>query len=285
MAPVMSEPTIITVFGLGEAGSLLAADLAGAGAEVQAYDPADVPTPSRVTRHQVPATAVKGSRLVIAATAASDAQKAIAQAWNEMRRGTVYADLSTAPPGLKMDLADTAALRGLPFADVALMAPVPDKGLATPSLASGPGAEPYAGIIGPLGGSIEVIGERPGDAAARKLLRSVVVKGLTALVIESLEAAEAHGEPDWAWEHIVDLVASADESFLRRLLSGTPHHVDRRLVEMESARTFLAALGVDPTMTSATVESLQRIRDEGMPGAVSAIALEPQTQETNTASS
>jgi 3-hydroxyisobutyrate dehydrogenase-like beta-hydroxyacid dehydrogenase len=98
-----------------------------------------------------------------------------------------------------MDLADTAALRGLPFADVALMAPVPGNGLATPSLASGPGAESYGGIVSSLGGIVDVIGERPGDAAARKLLRSVVVKGLAALVIESLEAAEAHDELEWAW--------------------------------------------------------------------------------------
>jgi 3-hydroxyisobutyrate dehydrogenase-like beta-hydroxyacid dehydrogenase len=158
-------------------------------------------------------------------------------------------------------------------------------GLATPSLASGPGAEAYAGIVKPLGGIIEVIGERPGDASARKLLRSVVVKGLAALVIESLEAAEAHGEPDWAWEHIVELVASADESFLRRLVSGTPRHVDRRLVKMESARAFLEALGVGPTMTSATVESLRKIRDEGMPVAASAISPEAGAQETSTASS
>jgi 3-hydroxyisobutyrate dehydrogenase-like beta-hydroxyacid dehydrogenase len=257
---------LITVFGLGEAGSLIASDLADAGVDVQGFDPAGVPTPRGVTRHEVPATAVKGSRLVIAATAAADAQRAIAQAWDEMRRGTIYADLSTAPPRLKLDLGDTAALRGLPFADVALMAPVPGNGLATPSLASGPGAEAYAGIVGERGGVIEVIGDRPGDAAARKLLRSVVTKGLAALVIESLEAAGAHGEMEWAWEHVAGLIASADESFVRRLISGTPHHVDRRLVEMESARAFLQDLGVGPNMTSATVESLRRIRDEGMPG-------------------
>jgi hypothetical protein len=184
-----------------------------------------------------------------------------------------------------MDLADTAALRGLPFADVALMAPVPGNGLATPSLASGPGAESYGGIVSSLGGIVDVIGERPGDAAARKLLRSVVVKGLAALVIESLEAAEAHDELEWAWGYIVELVASADESFVRRLISGTTHHVERRIVEMESTRAFLETLGVGPTMTSATFESLLKIEDEGMPGAASAISLESRSQETSTASS
>lgn len=250
----------ITLFGLGEAGSLIAADLAGAGAEVHAYDPADVATPSGVTRHEGPETAVKGSALVLAATAAGDAQRAIAQAWDDMKRGTIYADLSTAPPGFKQDLADTAALRGLPFADVALMGTVPGNGLATPSLASGPGAAAYADIVNPLGGAVEVVSDRPGDAAARKLLRSVVTKGLTSLLIESLEAAEAQGDAHWVWEHLVELVSDADETLMRRLITGTPRHRDRRVVEMESAHAFLESLGVPATMTAATVAALRQVQ-------------------------
>jgi molybdopterin biosynthesis enzyme MoaB len=84
---------------------------------------------------------------------------------------------------------------------------------------------------------------------------------------------------------LVELVASADESFVRRLISGTTHHVERRIVEMESTRAFLETLGVGPTMTSATFESLLKIEDEGMPGAASAISLESRSQETSTASS
>lgn len=256
----------VTVFGLGEAGSLIAADLAETGAEVHGYDPADVDTPDDVTRHTEPGSAVKGSTLVLAVTAAADAQKAIAQAWDEMKRGTVYADLSTAPPGLKEDLADTAALRGLPFADVALMGTVPGNGLGTPALASGSGAQTYAEVVNDLGGAVEVIGDRPGDAAARKLLRSVVTKGLTSTLIESLEAAEAHGDREWLWPHLVELLTNADEALLRRLLEGTPRHIDRRIVEMESAQSFLESLGISPTMTAATVERLRRVRTEGMPG-------------------
>jgi len=256
----------VTVFGLGEAGSLIAADLANAGAEVHGYDPADVVTPDGVIRHTEPGPAVKGVALVLAVTAAADAQKAIAQAWDEMKRGTVYADLSTAPPGLKEDLADTAALRGLLFVDVALMAPVPGSGLATPALASGPGAEEFADVVGPLGGEIVVMSDRPGDAAARKLLRSVVTKGLTAVLMESLEAAEVHGDAEWLWEHLVEFITDADEEMMERLIEGTPRHIDRRIVEMESARAFLESLEVRPTMTAATVERLRRVKSHGMRG-------------------
>lgn len=257
----------LTVFGLGEAGSLIAADLAAAGAEVRGYDPADVSTPRGVERHDEPASAVEGSRFVLAITAAADAQKAIAQAWNAMRRGTVYADLSTAPPGLKVDLADTAAIRGLSFVDVALMGTVPGNGLATPALASGPGAVSYAETMNGLGGDVEVIGEDPGEAAARKLLRSVITKGLTSLMIESLEAGERHGTSEWLWPYLVDQLSSIDEPFLRRLLEGTPKHIDRRIVEMESAETFLISLEVEPLMTRATTEALRKVRKNGMPEA------------------
>jgi 3-hydroxyisobutyrate dehydrogenase-like beta-hydroxyacid dehydrogenase len=254
----------VTMFGLGEAGSHIAADLAGAGADVHGYDPADVKTPAGVVRHPEPAEAVEGSRLVMAVTAATDAQRAIAQAWDRMKRGTIYADLSTAPPGLKEDLADTAALRGLSFADVALMAPVPGNGLGTPALASGPGAVDYAAIVNELGGEVEVLSDRPGDAAARKLLRSVITKGLTSVIIEGLEAAEAHGSTEWMWAHIVELITEADGKFLERLLEGTPKHIDRRIVEMESALSFLESMGVTTTLTAATVDALKRVKAEGM---------------------
>lgn len=258
----------LTVFGLGEAGSLIAADLVAAGAEVHGYDPAGVDTPGGVIRHDEPATSVEGAELVMAVTAAADAQKAIAQAWNEMKRGTIYADLSTAPPGFKEDLADTAALRGLHFVDVALMGTVPGNGLATPALASGPGAAAYAGIVNPIGGKVEVLSTQPGDAAARKLLRSVVTKGLTSALIESLEAAGVRGDTEWMWQHLVEFIASADEGLLRRLISGTSRHIERRTVEMESALAFLESLDVPATMTAATVEALHRIEVEGMPTSI-----------------
>lgn len=255
----------VTVFGLGEAGSLIAADLAKAGVEVHGYDPADVVTPDGVERHSEPGPAVRGSGLVMAVTAAIDAQRAIAQAWDQMKRGTVYADLSTGPPGFKEDLGDTAALRGLPFVDVALMAPVSGNGLATPSLASGPGAARYAEVLNGLGGRVELLGDQPGQAAARKLLRSVFIKGLTSVLIESLEAAEAHGSADWLWSHLIESLTDTDETLIRRLIDGTPRHIDRRIIEMESANAFLESLDVPAPMTAATVDALKRIKAEGMP--------------------
>ncbi len=253
-------PVVITIFGLGEAGSVIAADLAANGAEVHGFDPAGVPTPPGITRHDSPAGAVRGASLIMAITAATDADAAIAQALDKIRRGTVYADLSTGPPAVKRDLSDTATLRGLPFVDVALMAGVPGRGIATPSLVSGSGARLYATVISDLGGDVEVLGQYPGDAAARKLLRSVVVKGLASAVIEGLEGATRLGLEDWFWNHIVDQVERADGKFLERLVEGATLHADRRSIEMDSAADLLESVGIDPIMSRATA---RQIRDTG----------------------
>lgn len=255
----------VAVFGLGEAGALIAADLAGAGATVSAYDPVDVDTPEGVSRHADPKEAVTNAELVLAITAASDSLTAMSQAWDAIRPPTAYADLSTCSVALAGEMAGIAAAQGVPFSDVALMSPVPGHGLATPSLASGTGAEQYADGINRLGGAVQAIGEVAGLASARKLMRSVVTKGLAGLLTESLEAADARGDRDWLWEHLVDDLSDLDEDMLRRLLAGTDTHAERRLKEMEAARELLADLGVDPTMTRATVEFLGRVHDQGKP--------------------
>jgi 3-hydroxyisobutyrate dehydrogenase-like beta-hydroxyacid dehydrogenase len=255
----------VTVFGLGEAGSLIAAHLAETGIDVHGYDPAPVQTPAGITRHETPGSSVAGSLMVLAVTAAVDAEGAMTQALEKLEDGTVYADLSTAHPGLKEDLASTALSGGLAFVDVALMGTVPGNGLATPSFASGPGAARYAAIVNEAGGNVQVLGDNPGDAAARKLLRSVFTKGLTALLIEAIEAAGVRGDAGWLRQHLVELMTDADETLLDRFISGTPKHIDRRIAEMESARDLLASLAVPAPMTTATVDSLQRIRSEGMP--------------------
>jgi len=257
----------ICVFGLGEAGSLVAGDLAAvgveagveAGVEVHAYDPAEVATPAGVVRHADPRAAVGGAEVVLAITAAADAPAALAQALEDIPAGAVYADLATASAGLKRQLAATAAGAGVSFADVALMAPVPGNGLRTPALASGPAAAAFAAALAPLGMPVEDAGAEPGLAATRKLLRSVVMKGLAALIVESLEAASAAGLAAETWDTVVAQLSAADEALVRRLVTGTGRHALRRTHEMEATVDLLTELGVDPTMTRATAAHLRRI--------------------------
>jgi 3-hydroxyisobutyrate dehydrogenase-like beta-hydroxyacid dehydrogenase len=249
----------VAVLGLGEAGALIAADLAAAGVEVGGFDPGGVPTPAGVKRHDAAGAAVDGVDLVLAVTSAAHAVGALTQAAGSVPRGAVYADLSTAAPALERRLAAVATDAGLGFADVALMAPVPGTGLRTPALASGPGAAAFVAAMAPLGMPVEHAGDEAGLASTRKLLRSIVMKGLAGILIESLQAAEAAGLGTETWDNIAAQLATADEALMRRLLGGTKRHARRRIEEMDATAAMLADLGVDPTMTAATEALLRRV--------------------------
>jgi 3-hydroxyisobutyrate dehydrogenase-like beta-hydroxyacid dehydrogenase len=255
----------VAVLGLGEAGSLFAADLVAGGVEVAAFDPAPVPTPAGVTRAPAPAEAVAGADLVLAVTSAAHAGDVFDATIGATAPGAVFADLTTSPPAAKAERAARATAGGRSFVDVALMAPVPGRGLRTPALASGPGAEHYAAALRPLGAPVEAIGPDAGAATTRKLLRSVTMKGLAAIVTEALRAADAAGLSGSLWADLVGEITAADEKLLVRLVEGTGMHAARRVHEMEACATMLESLGVDPLMTRATVESLRRAVAEGVP--------------------
>lgn len=254
---------MICVLGLGEAGSAISADLAAAGANVVGYDPADVATPSGVLRSATPDEAVERAEMVLALTAATDAVTALEQGLSSIAPSTVYADLATTSPGLKRRLASIASGAGLRFVDVALMSTVPGKGVRTPMLAAGEGAEAFAAKVEPLGATVEVAGDEPGVAATRKLVRSVAIKGLAAVMIEALTAAERAGLTQVVWTNLVDDLTAADGSFLRQVVAGTGVHAVRRTAEMEAATELLEEIGIEPTMTRATTEALRRVARTG----------------------
>jgi 3-hydroxyisobutyrate dehydrogenase-like beta-hydroxyacid dehydrogenase len=246
-----AAPVTVAVLGLGEAGGHLARDLAAAGARVRGFDPA-VPAPPGVEPAADDADACRGADLVLSLTTAGEAENALREALAGLDRSTVYADLNSAAAGLKQRLAGLAAQAGVPFADVAIMAPVPPHGLGTPMLASGPAAARVASLLGGCGASVGVLPGPPGTAATRKLLRSVFYKGMAAAIIEALEAARAVGHEQWLREHIADELTEADARSVERIVDDTVRHAVRRTAEMEAAAEMLTELGVPPVMVDAS---------------------------------
>jgi 3-hydroxyisobutyrate dehydrogenase-like beta-hydroxyacid dehydrogenase len=245
------RPPVVALLGLGEAGSRLAADLEAAGADVRGYDPdgeagADLPG-----RKSEPGTAVAGAEIVLSVNSGRAALGAATAARPALRPGVLYADLNTAPPELKRELA--ALVEPARFADVALLGPVPSRGLGTPALASGAGAHAFADSLRSLGMPVEVVSGTPGDAATFKLLRSVFMKGLAAAAIESLDAAEAAGHAEWLRGEIAGVIG---QPFLDRLLEGSRRHAARRVDELEAAQALLVELGIEPRIASATAALL-----------------------------
>lgn len=261
----------IAIFGLGEAGRTIGGDLVNAadqrpdGLEIQGFDPADVPTPEGITRVGNPSDAVTGSNLVLSLTGSVDARTALQQALAAIPTDAVYADFASASAGLKRELADIADSRGIRFCDVALMAMVPGNGIHTPSMFSGNGAATLQSVLAPLGMPVDVVSEIPGDAAERKLLRSVVIKGTAALLIESLQGAHKAGCAEWLWKNLVDEFSAMDKSMMQRLVEGTEVHAERRFHEMRASAQQLQELGIEPVMTDSTVRNLQQVMNIGVP--------------------
>ena len=145
------------------------------------------------------------------------------------------------------------------FADVGLLGPVPGNGVRTPALVSGSGAERFAEVFGPLGMPVTVVGSEPGEAAARKLVRSVFAKGLAAAVGEALAAAERLEVEEWLHEEIARALEKADGAYLERLIDGSRRHAARRGDEMAAAVEMLEELGVEPRVSAAAEAWLREL--------------------------
>jgi 3-hydroxyisobutyrate dehydrogenase-like beta-hydroxyacid dehydrogenase len=113
----------------------------------------------------------------------------------------------------------------------------------------------------PFGMPVDVVGDEPGQAAERKLLRSVFMKGLAGVAIESLSAAAAAGCEDWLREEIVSVLESADGRLLERLETGSRKHAVRRAQEIDEAVDLLRELGVEPLVAEATADLLRGLAE------------------------
>ena len=249
--------TRFALLGLGEAGGRFARDLRARGAHVRGWDPLPETGPDA----SGPVEAAEGADVVMSQNSAADALDAARSVLGVLRPGQVFADLNTGSPELKASLAQLVAPTGAVFADVALMAPVPGHGIETPALASGPGAARFAELLAPVGMPVEVVGDAPGEAARRKLLRSIVWKGNAAVVLEATAAGEAAGKADHVRREVLGIFAEADEALLERMLRGSRTHATRRTHEMEAVGEMLRDLDVPSWMSDGAAAWLRALRD------------------------
>ena len=259
----------VAVLGLGEAGSIYAQDLAGRGLRVSATDPAVEAVPPGVVRARGISEAVAGADLVISLVGGPAAEAVLKEALAAMDPAAIFADLNTAGPDHKRQLAERAAGRGVLFADVAILAPVPRGRINSPLLVSGTGANALVALFEGWAIPATSAGGEAGAAAGLKLLRSVFMKGLAATVLESVTAAEAAGARDWVISQIAAELGPSGEALVARMLAGTRLHAVRREAEMREVRDFLDSLGAAHPVTDATIEWLhslahhQQGQDEG----------------------
>lgn len=257
--------TRIAIIGLGEAGRLYAAGLAGAGAEVRGFDPYQdtrtTPGPVVDQRDEL-ADATGGADVVLSLVGASAAVEVATEMLPLLGAQTIYADLNTTAPEIKQQIAQRAERSGVLMADVAVLAPVPRDGHRTALLASGGGAEGFVALMEPFGMSLTVVPGAAGEAARMKLLRSIFMKGLAALVIESLGAARVSGSEVWLRDRIAQELGEGGAALVERLVSGSYEHAPRREQEVRASLAELEASGQPADMTRATLAWFERILAE-----------------------
>lgn len=251
--------TTIAVLGLGEAGRLYARGLAHAGATVRGHDPHHSLGDRDVPQLAALADTLAGVDVALSLVSGQAAASVARDALPHMPAGSVYADLNTASPDVKQRVAALANDRGLAMADVAVLAPVVRDGHRTPLLASGPGARQLAARLEPYEVPVDVLDGDAGDAARLRLLRSVFMKGLAALVLEGTGAARSIGAEEWLRAQIAAELGPDGANLVDRLIEGTRRHAARREHEVRAALESLNETGQPADMTRATLAWFERI--------------------------
>lgn len=252
----MSEAMRVAVIGLGEAGRLIAGGLHAAGLDTVGFDPALPATPLLPVAESA-AEAVAGADLVISINSSAVAVKVAKQILPLLEPGAIYADFNTGTPALKRKLA--ALFPSGTFADVAIMKPVPGLAEKVPMGVAGSGARRFIELLEPFELNLEYVSEVPGDAAARKLLRSILAKGMASVLIDCLWAAESMSQQDWAYEEILREFDSSSADTAKRYLSGTAQHLKRRQIEMMDVTDMLGEVGYQSTIVDGVALTYSRI--------------------------
>lgn len=174
--------------------------------------------------------------------------------------GKLYVDVSASTPAVKEKIWNAIRDSGVLFVDAAMLGSLPKDKHQVPITASGNGAEAFKEKMTPYGMKITTVGEKEGAASAIKLVRSIYMKGIAALMIEMVQAADAYGVAD---EVISSISESMDNipftSHLDRLVTGTAIHCHRRAAELKGSIAMLTECGLGAEMTAAAKEKLENL--------------------------
>jgi 3-hydroxyisobutyrate dehydrogenase-like beta-hydroxyacid dehydrogenase len=255
----------IGFIGFGEAGFTIANGLRSAGATgICAYDiAADAADRGALIQERArrsgtrlvgsPQELARSSDILFSTVTCSAAPAAALQTVPYLEGRHWYADLNSVSPDVKREIAGLVAATAARFVEVAVMAPVSPYGHRVPMLVNGPAAATFIEALAAYNMRIEALSGPVGTAAAVKMCRSIVVKGLEALLVECVLGAGRYG----AAEHVF---ASLQESYpgieWKKLadynMGRVVVHGERRAREMEEVAETLRAAGIDPIMAEAT---------------------------------
>jgi len=254
----------IALIGHGEVGQTLAADLGSARvSDISVWDclfPIPTSAPTRAARASghvriasSMADALVGRTVIISAVTAANCIPAAREAAASMPSGAYYFDLNSVAPATKRAAAAAIEVSGGRYIEAAVMSPIAPRRIASPVLIGGPHADSFAPLAHTIGFTgVRVFDMRLGGASAAKMCRSVMMKGLEALLTEGLLAARHHGVEAAVLESLHDLLPAADwERIADYMISRSQQHGRRRAEEMREAALAVGEAGIEPLMSLA----------------------------------
>lgn len=206
--------------------------------------------------------------VVISAVPAKHAYDAALEVLKSDRGIILYVDVSTAKPAAKKRLEALFLAKGILYADSAIMGPLPNYLHKVPILASGNGADKWRELMTPWGMRIDTIEGEAGTATAIKLVRSVFMKGLEALLVESFLFARKSGTEDIVLKSLSETLDEYPFAHTaNRMIGADLIHAERRAFEVGESVELMEEVGVEPIMAQAVIKRLNksaslRTRDE-----------------------
>jgi len=256
----------VALIGYGEVGTIFGRALAAGGARVTAYDILvrdPVRAEALAQRAQADgirlassaADAVAGAELAIVAVTASATRAATESIVGALARGALCLDVNSASPATKIACGERIDAAGGRYVEAAVMTSVPPYGLAVPMLLGGRHASDALPRLRALGFEATVASATLGVASATKMCRSIVIKGMESLFVESLLCARRHGVEDEVIASLAETFPGIDwERQATYFWSRVVQHGKRRAEEMREAAAMVREDGFEPLMAGATAE-------------------------------
>lgn len=259
----MNTDPRICLIGFGEVGQLLAADLRARGhRHLIAWDTLFADERSGPSRAAASGLAVAGkdvrdavmrADVILCAVTAAQCIHAARSAAPHLSPGAYFVDLNSVAPNTKRQAAATIAATGANYVEAAVMAPIGPQRIATPMLLGGMHAatfEPLAQSLGFTG--TQTFSADLGKASAAKMCRSVMIKGMEALLTESLLAARRYGVEATVLDSLGNLLPGPDWHRLSGyMISRSLQHGRRRAEEMREVAVTVNDAGIEPLMSQA----------------------------------
>lgn len=259
----MSVVERVALLGYGEVGQILADDLHARGIrQIAVWDtlfrdqgslPSRVLASDTVRAANSAADACAGAQMVISAVTPAQALVAAQAAAGGMQSNVWFLDLNSVSPQTKRDAAGLIEARGAHYVEAAVMSPIISKRSATSILLGGPHAAVFEAIAASIGlTGAQFFSFELGQPSAVKMCRSVLVKGLEALLAESLLSAHSYGVAQSVLDSLRELFPHSNwQRTARHMLSRSVLHGRRCAEEMDEVVQTLSAVGIEPWMSVA----------------------------------